>query len=681
MNKIKVSVIIPIYNVEKYIEGCLQSICKQTLKDIEIICVNDGTPDNSMKIVEKLAKKDKRIIIINKENGGQSSARNLGIEKAKGKYVYFIDSDDQLKENALEVLYNRMEEDDLVTLFFDAENIYESEEIKEASFFNASYYQRKNDYSSIYTGQELFKEMRNNAEFRVSPCLQMNRLDFINDNKIRFVEGIIHEDEIFTINVCLLSKRVSHIKENFYLRLVRDESTMTTSKSLKRAYGYFRALVECTELVFKYADPDYILAFKGQLSELQNSAATHYRTLYNNQNLMEKKQEEMAFKKSMTPEERTQFELLVEKYALSQYRLEEAKEKIRVQDSIKFLIKKRLTKYRKKFKGFFKGKFKNIANKITGRRYVSVIIAVYNCEQYLRECLDSLLNQSLKNIEIICVDDESTDSSYEILQEYAKKDKRVRVFQQEHSNAGNARNVGIANAKGEYLLFLDSDDFFDKDLCKTTYYYANNFNLDILLFNAYRYDNETGQTSKYQTLLNTDFIIPKEVFSAYDLRKHLYHATSSCPWTKLFSRKFVMENHMEYQPLPNSNDVYFTRTSLALAKRLMAINEKLVYYRVNQKSNTQSKKHKNPLMFIEAYKKVRERLEKEGVFQDFYQTYLNVLITETVYNYKSTNTKEAKEEIVSYLKKKGLKELAIDNIDESLIYSIERYEEFKEIMK
>ena len=104
MKNIKISVIIPVYNVEKYIIECIESIINQTLKDIEIIVVNDGTKDNSIKIVEEYLS-DKRIKIINKANGGLSSARNEGMKVAKGEYIYFIDSDDFINEDVLEVLY------------------------------------------------------------------------------------------------------------------------------------------------------------------------------------------------------------------------------------------------------------------------------------------------------------------------------------------------------------------------------------------------------------------------------------------------------------------------------------------------------------------------------------------------------------------------------------------------
>lgn len=672
----KISVVIPIYNVEKYIKDCLESICNQTFKDIEIICVNDGTPDNSMKIVEKIAKKDKRIVIINKKNGGLSSARNAGIDAAKSEYIYFIDSDDCLKENALELLYNKLSNENLDTLFFDAENIYENEEDKENSFVEDSYYKRQFVYDGEYTGQQLFKALRNNNEYRASACLQINRLSLIKDNNIRFVEGIIHEDELFTINVCLLSKKASHLKECLYLRLVQGNSIMASSKYIKRSYGYFKALISAIDLISKYAEKEYLPIFKAYLNELHNSSSKYYKMMSRIEDQEDRKRQVDEFKDNLETKERLIFDLLIEKNVYQLNRIGNLEKKLKAQNSIKFLLKKRIAKY----SGRIKSRFRDIWYKLTNKRFVSIIIPVYNCEDYLRECLDSLKKQTLKDIEIICIDDESTDSSYEILQEYAKEDKRFRVFQQKHSNAGNARNLGISKARGVYLLFLDSDDFFDENLCKKTYHFANFYKTDVLLFTAYRYDHQTKSIENYKTLLNTDYITPKTVYSGKDLKEHLYHITSSCPWTKLFSKKFVKKHNLQFQALPNSNDVYFVRSGLALADRIMAINEKLVYYRINAGGNTQAKKHKNPLSFIEAYKKVKGKLEEEGVFEDFYQTYMNVLVTEIVFNYNSTKTEEAKKNILDYLKKQGLKELGIEKINEDLIYAHERYKEYKEIM-
>ena len=109
MAKPLVSVLIPVYNVEKYLERCLDSILKQTLTKIEIICVNDGSTDNSLSILKEYQKKDSRIIIVNKENGGLPSARNAGLDRAEGKYVGFVDSDDYIEPNMFQKLYDTAE--------------------------------------------------------------------------------------------------------------------------------------------------------------------------------------------------------------------------------------------------------------------------------------------------------------------------------------------------------------------------------------------------------------------------------------------------------------------------------------------------------------------------------------------------------------------------------------------
>lgn len=147
MNQIKVSIIIPIYNVEEYLEECLVSALKQTLKEIEIICVNDGTPDRSMDIVNRYAKEDERIVIVEKENGGLSSARNAGLAVAKGEYVYFLDSDDYILEQTMEVLYGEASQNQLDNIYFDAESFFETEDLKEEMAVYVDYYVRKADYS------------------------------------------------------------------------------------------------------------------------------------------------------------------------------------------------------------------------------------------------------------------------------------------------------------------------------------------------------------------------------------------------------------------------------------------------------------------------------------------------------------------------------------------------------
>ncbi len=164
----KVSVIIPVYNTEKYVRQAVESICRQTLKDLEIIIVNDGSTDGSMTILEELAAQDERIKLFSQENQGQSAARNFATEKAKGKYIYFMDSDDFLEKDALQLCFEKAVNKNLDFVLFDAEilNPQDTTAIdltyKRTQILNKEY---------IYTGNELLNTFIREYIFTPSPCL------------------------------------------------------------------------------------------------------------------------------------------------------------------------------------------------------------------------------------------------------------------------------------------------------------------------------------------------------------------------------------------------------------------------------------------------------------------------------------------------------------------------------
>ena len=177
---IKVSVIIPVYNVEIYIEKCINSLINQTLKEIEFIFVNDGSPDNSVSIIKKYQKKDKRIKLLEKENGGQASARNLGMKHAKGEYIAFVDSDDYVKENMYELMYNRAKKDNLDIVMCENYLVY-NDRIEE----------KKN---SITENDEQIITPEKYITLSPSPCNKIIKKEYIEKCKFTFPEGIIYED-------------------------------------------------------------------------------------------------------------------------------------------------------------------------------------------------------------------------------------------------------------------------------------------------------------------------------------------------------------------------------------------------------------------------------------------------------------------------------------------------------
>ncbi|HIY62969.1 MAG TPA: glycosyltransferase [Candidatus Mediterraneibacter stercoripullorum] len=236
----KVSVIIPVYNAEKYLSDCLISVLEQTLDSVEIVCVNDGSTDSSQSILEKFEQKYENVNVLCKENGGVSSARNIGITASEGKYIVFLDSDDMLDDpTALKTLFDMAQKDELDELFFDAHVIFENEEVKEKNQNYVTYYKRKKSYPGVFTGPDLFVQLQSSWDFKPSPCLQMIRRGFLLENKISFPEGIVHEDEVFTVQCITLAERAAYLNQPFYGRRVRADSIMTTTKKAESIQGYF----------------------------------------------------------------------------------------------------------------------------------------------------------------------------------------------------------------------------------------------------------------------------------------------------------------------------------------------------------------------------------------------------------------------------------------------------------
>lgn len=247
---IKVSVIIPVYNVEKYLEDALKSVLRQTLAEIEVICIDDGSTDRSGEILKEFQLKDNRIIIISQENQGQSVARNKGMEIAKGKYFYFMDSDDYLAFDGLEKMYLEAENEYLDIVLFDGSTFFESPGLEEKYSNFKNNYIRKKRYEGVYNGKSLFLKMMENWDYKVSVVLQFFRADFLLLNKIYFKEGIIHEDNLFSFLAIIKARRVKHLSESLYYRRMRENSVMTKTVNANNFIGYY----VCTYEIIKLAN-------------------------------------------------------------------------------------------------------------------------------------------------------------------------------------------------------------------------------------------------------------------------------------------------------------------------------------------------------------------------------------------------------------------------------------------
>ena len=248
-----VSVIIPLYNVENYVRSCLDSIAVQTLQQIEVICVDDGSTDHSADIALEYVQKYPNFTLIQKENGGLSSARNAGMDAAHGRYLYFLDGDDSIINNALQEICAKADQEDLDIVYFDAFTLYENDTVKQANAEYIDHYRRKYDYSGITSGQLMFQQMQENHDFFSSVCMQLFRKSFLDENGIRFYDGILHEDNLFSLQCAILAARVNHINIPYFCRRMRSGSIMTAPKSMKNVEGYL--IVYAQMLYFVHDHP------------------------------------------------------------------------------------------------------------------------------------------------------------------------------------------------------------------------------------------------------------------------------------------------------------------------------------------------------------------------------------------------------------------------------------------
>lgn len=223
MSEIKISVIVPIYNVEKYLKKCLDTVINQTLKEIEIICVNDGSTDNSRKILEKYAKQDPRIIIIDKKNGGLSSARNAGMKVAKGEFIGFVDSDDWVEETMFEKLYKNAKEHDSQMSICGVHR-YDDQTKKmlyDDPYFTLGFFDESFD-NRCFNHNET-------SEFLFDLCVmawnKIYKRSFLEENNSLFPDGLIFEDGPFFFSIYFKMDKVSIVREFlYYYRINRVNS-------------------------------------------------------------------------------------------------------------------------------------------------------------------------------------------------------------------------------------------------------------------------------------------------------------------------------------------------------------------------------------------------------------------------------------------------------------------------
>ena len=402
MRETQVSIIIPVYNVEPYLRQCLDSVLGQTFKNFEVLLVNDGSSDSSGDICREYVEKDSRFHYFEKENGGLSDARNYGIERAQGEYLTFIDSDDFVNEKHLENLFlaSRLTNADITIGGF-------------SRFENGTFWL----YQDYFSSDSLVSFTSAQAIQHLDSMFDVPFLNFSTAwgklfkrelfSELRFPYGKYAEDQFIIWKLYLKARSIYTFNVDSYVYRI-NKNGMSSVFSLKHL-DYIEALEERIKSTKDLEGIDINLSFNMYRYVLQRILGQLEEHDYIDEAKEVREKLELA--------EQGQYPFLTD----------EVKE-IEVEN---------------------------------GGELISIVVPIYNVENYLRTCLDSIENQTYSNIEVLLINDGSPDSSGEICQEYVARDSRFHYFEKENGGLSDARNYGIERSNGKYLTFVDSDDWLN----------------------------------------------------------------------------------------------------------------------------------------------------------------------------------------------------------------------------
>ncbi|MBO5944986.1 MAG: glycosyltransferase family 2 protein [Clostridia bacterium] len=273
---------------------------------------------------------------------------------------------------------------------------------------------------------------------------------------------------------------------------------------------------------------------------------------------------------------------------------------------------------------------------------VSVIIPVYNTGEFLRPALDSVIDQTLREIEIICVDDGSTDRSLDILKEYQKADERIRIVTETNAGPALARNNGIRRARGEYIAFLDADDFFELDMLEKLYLEAKANDLDIVVSDYDIYNSHRAVFTKAAPAEHEEIFDGVSVTSKNEHPDSIFTSTNGAAWNKLFRTSFVIDKGLSFLPdVKLYEDVYFVICALSLAQRVGKVHNVLLHHRVYSEQFRARQFKKYYAQVPEIYGKLKRFLMSTGMYAPLSDAFSNLTASRCykIYNFLGSDAK------------------------------------------
>lgn len=309
---------------------------------------------------------------------------------------------------------------------------------------------------------------------------------------------------------------------------------------------------------------------------------------------------------------------------------------------------------------------------------VSVVLPIYNAEKYILDSLGSLLSQTLRNIEVICVDDGSTDKTSIILDELAAQDERIVAIHQKNGGAGAARNAGIAVARGRYLSILDADDWFQPNMLERAYGVALAQNLDIIAFRSDEYYPETKEYKPIPWTIHEELLPTQCPFAGTDVERDVFKLFVGWSWDKLFRTDFIREEGLLFQEIRTTNDMRFVFSAIIKAQRIGILDDVLVHHRKDIGSLSVTRE-KSWGCFYEALISLRQQLQDWGLYERFEQDFINYCVHASLWNVR-TLAEPTKTLLKERLAAEWYDELGVTFHDEHYFYNKSEYRSFLQIL-
>ena len=712
----KVSVIVPVYNNEVYVVPCVKSLMAQTLDDIEIICINDGSTDNSSAVLHHFADLDSRISVIDKENGGYGVGINTGLRLAKGEYVTILEADDFADLDMLETLYAYANAFDLDVARANF-CLYWSKKVKKDHFL---------ELFPPYECDRVIDPSKPEDRhcFYVQPALwsAIYRTEFIRNNNLTLLEtpGAAYQDTAFNFKIWACAKRVMFVHRPFvHYRQDNETSSINNPGKVNNIcleYAEIRRWLredrpDLYESLAPVATKMMCDAYKWNTQRFAEEFSVPFARQFGKEFAEAERAGEVdpsLFAPGQLAEVRLTvtnpegFVSFATKGIDPEHGLRRISRKastlaqVATQHGVasaRNLLFDRIRRNRPSepnpvdvMDAELSSRKAPVFLKHAPTAMISVILTVYNMEKVLSETLDSILAQSFKKFELICINDGSTDSSLSILNSYASRDSRIRVVTQANRGVAAARNVGLGLVDAPYTLILDSDDIFMPDMFEKLYNCAEKENADLVVCSSCELDSKTLVNIPAPWALKLDLLPKKNSFTVEEASDHLFEAFMGWPWDRLYRTELIRKSDVCFpEHLSNSEDGVFVYGILTRAERISVVPDVLVKHRITRESSVSNSREKDPECFYQAICLIKaDLMKRERQYSLLEQSFLNWAADYTLWNIMTISDASIKRRLAKKLVDGEFIELELDQHDSSFFNLYEdsiqeRYRKLKKI--